>query len=81
VRADSRARVPGIVHDRSGSGGAYFVEPQAVVELNNHLRELHVNEIEAIQAILADLSSQVAAAAGDLLPAVAACGRLDFAFA
>lgn len=81
VRADSRARVPGIVHDRSGSGGAYFVEPQAVVDMNNHLRELHLQEREAIQAILSDLSARVGAVAGDLKPALEACADLDFIFA
>ena len=47
VKAESRASVPGIVHDRSGSGNAVFVEPQAVVELNNRLRELAADEKEA----------------------------------
>ncbi len=81
VRADSRARVPGIVHDRSGSGGAYFVEPQAVVEMNNRLRELMAEEREAIIAVLSALSQRVAGAEDDLRPAVEACGELDFAFA
>lgn len=81
VRADSRARVPGIVHDRSGSGGAYFVEPQAVVEMNNRLRELMAEEREAIIAVLTALSQRVAGAEDDLRPAVEACAELDFAFA
>jgi len=81
VRAESRSRVPGIVHDRSGSGGAFFVEPQAVVEMNNHLRELGLEEREAIQTILSELSARVGAAAEDLRPAIAACAELDFAFA
>jgi DNA mismatch repair protein MutS2 len=81
VKAESRARVPGIVHDRSGSGGAFFVEPQAVVEMNNRLRELHLQEREAIDEILTTLSGQVAGAADDLAPALEACADLDFAFA
>jgi DNA mismatch repair protein MutS2 len=81
VRADSRARVPGIVHDRSGSGGAFFVEPQAVVELNNRLRELHAEEREAIRVILTELSARVAVAVDELLPTLESCAALDFAFA
>jgi DNA mismatch repair protein MutS2 len=81
VRADSRARVPGIVHDRSGSGGAFFVEPQAVVELNNRLRELHSEEREAIRAILTELSGRVAGVAEALAPSLESCTNLDFDFA
>ncbi|HEX8834238.1 MAG TPA: hypothetical protein VF719_08555, partial [Abditibacteriaceae bacterium] len=81
VKAENRARVPGIVHDRSGSGGAFFVEPQAVVEMNNRLRELHSDEREAIQAILSALSARVAGATDDLIPSLQACACLDFAFA
>lgn len=81
VKADSRARVPGLVHDRSASGGAFFVEPQAVIELNNRLRELAGEEKEAIRAILTELTAHVAAAAEDLKHSMAAAARLDFAFA
>ena len=81
VRADSRGRVPGIVHDRSGSGGAFFVEPQAVVEMNNRLRELAADEQEAIRQILSSLSARVGGAADDLNFALEACATLDFAFA
>lgn len=81
VKAESRARVPGIVHDRSGSGGAFFVEPQAVVEMNNRLRELAGEEREAVLAVLSDLSSRVAGAVEDLSPSQEASGELDFHFA
>lgn len=81
VKADSRARVPGLVHDRSASGGAFFVEPQAVIELNNRLRELAADEKEAIRAILQELSAHVAGAAEDLRHSLEAAARLDFAFA
>jgi DNA mismatch repair protein MutS2 len=80
VRADSRARVPGIVHDRS-TKGAFFVEPQAVVEHNNRLRELAEEEKEAIRVILSELSARVAGAADDLKASLDASVRLDFAFA
>ena len=81
VKAESRARVPGIVHDRSGSGGAFFVEPQAVVEMNNRLRELASEEREAVLAVLRELSARVAGAVEDLAPAQDASGELDFHFA
>jgi DNA mismatch repair protein MutS2 len=81
VRAESRGAVPGIVHDRSSSGGAFFIEPQAVVDLNNHLRELQFEEREAIREILTNLSTQVGVVHRELLESVEACADLDFAFA
>jgi DNA mismatch repair protein MutS2 len=81
VRADARSRVPGIVHDRSGSGAAFFVEPQAVVEMNNRLRELMAEEHEAILALLKLLTERVGGGAEHLREALEACGDLDFAFA
>ncbi len=81
VKAEARRNVPGITHDRSGSGGAFFVEPQAVVEMNNRLRELQAEEREAVIAVLQLLSSRVAGAVEDLSPAQDAAGELDFAFA
>jgi DNA mismatch repair protein MutS2 len=81
VRAESRGAVPGIVHDRSGSGAAFFIEPQAVVDLNNRLRELQLEEREALREVLARLSAQVAAVGDELQQALEACADLDFAFA
>jgi DNA mismatch repair protein MutS2 len=81
VKAESRAAVPGIVHDRSGSGNALFIEPQAVVELNNRLRELAGEEKAAITDILRALSGLVGGAADDLSRSLEAAGDLDFAFA
>ncbi|HEX8237911.1 MAG TPA: endonuclease MutS2 [Abditibacteriaceae bacterium] len=81
VRADARSRVPGIVHDRSGSGAAFFVEPQAVVEMNNRLRELMAEEREAVLALLKLLTERVAGGADDLRESLEACADLDFAFA
>ncbi len=81
VKAESRRNVPGITHDRSGSGGAFFVEPQAVVEMNNRLRELQSEERDAVRAVLQLLTSRVAGAVDDFYPALEAAGELDFAFA
>ncbi len=81
VRAESRNSVPGIVHDRSGSGGAFFIEPQAVVDLNNRLRELVSDEREAVRQILKQLTEYIAGAENDLRFALEACADLDFVFA
>lgn len=81
VKSEARSRVPGIVHDRSSSGAAVFVEPQAVVEMNNRYRELLSEEREAIEEILRLLSAQVAGGEDDLRAALEAIARLDFAFA
>lgn len=81
VKAESRGSVPGIVHDRSSSGNAVFVEPQAVVELNNRLRELQNDEKEAIEAILRAVSELCGGASDELLRSCQAAGELDFAFA
>ena len=81
VKAESRAAVPGIVHDRSGSGNAVFIEPQAVVELNNRLRELAADEKAAMEAVLRSVSAYVGGAAEDLRASLDAAGELDFAFA
>ncbi len=81
VKAESRGSVPGIVHDRSSSGNAFFIEPQAVVDLNNRLRELAGEERDAISDILRSISGLVGGAFDDLHPGLDASGDLDFAFA
>jgi DNA mismatch repair protein MutS2 len=81
VRADARSAVPGIVHDASGSGQTLFVEPFALVEQHNRLRELTSEEREEIARILAALSSLVGASAGDITAAVDTVSELDLAMA
>jgi len=81
VKAESRGSVRGIVHDRSGSGNAVFIEPQEVVELNNRIRELVAEEREAILDVLRGLSALCGGASDELLRTQDAAGELDFTFA
>ncbi len=70
VRASARSAVPGIVHDTSNSGQTLFVEPFAIVELSNRLRELEGDERDEVARILAELSRHVGAHADELEHAV-----------
>jgi DNA mismatch repair protein MutS2 len=81
VKASSRSRVPGIVHDTSGSGQTLFVEPFAIVELQNRLRELVAAEREEVERLLLELSRGVGAASEDVVGAVEALAAIDLAMA
>ena len=81
VKSESRGSVKGIIHDRSGSGNAVFIEPQEVVELNNRIRELASEEREAVQDVLRGLSALAGGASDELLRTQDAAGELDFTFA
>jgi len=81
VKASHRKDVRGLVHDQSSSGATLYIEPMAVVELNNRWRELQAAEEEEVQRILAALSDQVGAAAPQLTAAVEAVAAIDLAFA
>jgi DNA mismatch repair protein MutS2 len=78
VRAEARARVRGIVHDRSQSGQTIFVEPEAVVEANNDLVQALREEEQETARILAELTAAVRARLGDLEAFVGTLGRLDW---
>jgi DNA mismatch repair protein MutS2 len=81
VKAGARSKVRGIVHDASSSGQTLFVEPFAVVELNNRLAEAASAEREEVDRILRELSALVGAGAGALHALVEATGELDVALA
>jgi DNA mismatch repair protein MutS2 len=87
VKAEYRNEVKGLVHDTSASGATIFIEPMAVVEANNELRELEAKEAREIERILRDLSAGIAVSAVTMnlnylniteLAFIFACGELSF---
>jgi DNA mismatch repair protein MutS2 len=81
LRAEFKGQVKAIVHDQSSTGATLFVEPLAVVELNNAFREAQIAERDEVHRVLAELSSQVGELAGDIVPGVTALAELDLTFA
>ena len=81
VKSEYKNQVPGMIHDQSSSGSTFFIEPAAVVNLNNQLRELVLKEQEEIEIVLATLSAMV----GDHTEAINTNQKimtaLDFIFA
>lgn len=81
VKAEYKSQVSGMVHDQSSSGSTFFIEPMAIVKLNNELRELELAEQKEIDVILAGLSQQAAEYSDMLLENIAVLSQLDFIFA
>ena len=81
VKAEHKNQVSGMVHDQSSTGSTLFIEPMAVIQLNNELRELEIQEKKEIEAILADLSNQVAPYMEEIHLNQQLLTKLDFIFA
>ncbi len=81
VKADYKASVQGMIHDQSATGQTVFIEPAAVVQLNNRAAELDLEEKKEIQRILVQLSDQVRLYAQELLMEFELMVQLDFLFA
>ena len=81
VKAEYRSQIQGMIRDQSSSGSTLFIEPMAVVKLNNDLRELAAKEKEEIEKILADLSNQCAEFQEELSTNITVMSHLDFVFA
>ena len=81
VKAEYRSQVSGMIHDQSSTGSTLFIEPMAVVKLNNDLKELYGKEQEEIQVILARLSADAAEYISDIQTDYAVLRTLDFIFA
>lgn len=81
VKSEYKGQVPGMVHDQSSSGSTFFIEPAAVVSLNNRLRELGLQEQAEIEIILATLSAQAGEHVAELSANQQLMTLLDFIFA
>ena len=81
VKAEFKSQVSGMIHDQSSTGSTLFIEPLAVVNLNNELKELMLKEQEEIEVILANLSNLVGNFSEQLTSDYAILAELDFIFA
>ncbi len=81
VKQEYRAHFGGIVHDQSGSGATLFIEPEAVVQMNNKLRELKIKEQNEVERILRKLTAEVGERADLLAGDAEILGIIDFVFA
>nr|WP_294679765.1 endonuclease MutS2 [uncultured Blautia sp.] len=81
VKAEYKGQVPGMIHDQSSTGSTLFIEPMAVVKLNNDIRELELQEQKEIEVILASLSQQAALELEAIHSDLSLMVQLDFIFA
>ena len=81
VKAEYRSQVPGMIHDQSSTGSTVFIEPAAVVNLNNQMRELELQEKEEIEKVLASLSALAGEHTVEIAENQHVMTRLDFIFA
>lgn len=81
VKSEYKNQVPGMVHDQSSTGSTLFIEPMAVIKLNNEIRELEIAEQKEVEAVLADLSNQLSPYLEEIRMDQQLLGELDFIFA
>ncbi len=81
VKAEHKSQVSGMIHDQSSTGSTVFIEPMAVVQLNNQMRELEIQEKKEIEAVLAELSNQTVPHTEEIRVNQQVLARLDFIFA
>ena len=81
VKSEYKSQVSGMVHDQSATGSTLFIEPMAIIKLNNEIRELEIQEQKEIEAVLASLSNQTAPHIEELQMDMALLAQLDFIFA
>ena len=81
VKAECRGAVPGLIHDQSATGATLFIEPMAIVEINNDLKELMGKEKQEIERILMSFTQQIAPECDSLRSNLTILSQLDFAFA
>ena len=81
VKAECRGAVPGLIHDQSATGATLFIEPMAIVEINNDLKEMMGKEKQEIERILMSFTQQIAPECDSLRSNLTILSQLDFAFA
>ena len=81
VKAEHKKQIKGMVHDSSATGSTFFIEPAAVVDMNNELRELAREEVKEIEVILANLSAEAGEHTAEMLQNYKVMTKLDFLFA
>jgi len=81
VKSEYRGQVPGMIHDQSSTGSTLFVEPMAVIKLNNELHELELKEQKEIEIVLSNLSILISEEIDNIRLNLSTLTRLDFIFA